>query len=119
MQGEDQYQERTPDLVGKIRAMREAAEKEMNRFTRVDDYDVRRVVGHGPTPAPLTVETPAPPSVADRPTRHGAKTNTLRLPLNLCLLPPSMATARRPNEARHSPGCSSAPQYRAGRFDAR
>ncbi len=42
---EDQYQERTPDLIAKVRQMREAAEKEMNRFSRLTDYDVRRVVG--------------------------------------------------------------------------
>ncbi len=48
MLSEDQYMERTPDLVAKIRKMREIAEKEMNRFTRVDDYDVRRVVGQKP-----------------------------------------------------------------------
>jgi hypothetical protein len=45
MLNEDQYMDRTPDLVAKVRKMREAAEKEMNRFTRVADYDVRRVVG--------------------------------------------------------------------------
>ena len=48
MLNEDQYMERTPDLVAKVRKMREAAEKEMNRFTRVADYDVRRVVGQKP-----------------------------------------------------------------------
>ena len=46
MLNEDQYLERTPDLVAKVRAMRKVAEKEMNRFTRVADYDLRRVVGH-------------------------------------------------------------------------
>jgi len=50
MLSEDQYMERTPDLVAKIRKLRETAEKEMNRFTRLADYDVRRVVGHGPKP---------------------------------------------------------------------
>ncbi|WP_260705109.1 hypothetical protein [Edaphobacter flagellatus] len=45
MLNEDQYMERTPDLIAKVRQMREAAEKEMNRFTRLADYDVRRVVG--------------------------------------------------------------------------
>ncbi len=48
MQNEDQYMERTPDLIAKVRQMREAAEKEMNRFTRLADYDVRRVVGQKP-----------------------------------------------------------------------
>lgn len=45
MLNEDQYMERTPDLIAKVRQMREAAEKEMNRFTRLADYEVRRVVG--------------------------------------------------------------------------
>jgi hypothetical protein len=66
MLNEDQYVERTPDFVAKVRAMRDAAQKEMNRFTRVADYDVRRVVGHGPTPAPASVETVPPPSVGER-----------------------------------------------------
>jgi hypothetical protein len=66
MQSEDQYLERTPDLVAKVRAMREAAEKEMNRFTRVADYDVRRVVGQGPRPAPVFAETVALAWVGER-----------------------------------------------------
>lgn len=48
MLNEDQYMERTPDLIAKVRQMREAAEKEMNRFTRLADYDVRRVVDQKP-----------------------------------------------------------------------
>jgi hypothetical protein len=66
MLNEDQYMERTPDLIAKVRALREAAEKEMSRFTRVADYDVRRVVGHGPTPAPASVETVPPPLARER-----------------------------------------------------
>jgi hypothetical protein len=66
MQSEDQYLERTPDLVAKVRAMREAAEKEMNRFTRAADYDVRRVVGHGPKASPVS-------PVVKRPKRSAAK----------------------------------------------
>jgi hypothetical protein len=58
MQSEDQYMERTPDLVVKIRELREIAEKEMNRFTRPSDYDVRRVAGHGPKTAPVTESRP-------------------------------------------------------------
>jgi len=49
--------ERTSDLVAKVRKMREAAEKEMNRFTRVADYDVRRIVGQKPKVVPVSVET--------------------------------------------------------------
>jgi hypothetical protein len=48
MQSEDQYLERTVDLLAKIRAMREAAEKEMNRFTRIADYEVRCGIGQKP-----------------------------------------------------------------------
>lgn len=73
MLNEDQYLERTPDLVAKVRAMRKAAEKEMNRFTRVDDYDVRRVVGHGPKPAPVSSETPSPSPASDRPKKSATK----------------------------------------------
>jgi hypothetical protein len=73
MQSEDQYMERNPDLVARIRAMREAAEKEMNRFTRVTDYDVRRVVGQKLRASPVSNE-PAPPSPAlERPKRSAAK----------------------------------------------
>jgi hypothetical protein len=78
MQSEDQYLERTPDLVAKVRAMREAAEKEMNRFTRVSDYDVRRVVGHGPTPAPVSVETVAAPPASERPKKSAAKSASVQ-----------------------------------------
>jgi len=65
MQSEDQYMDRTPDLVAKVRTLREAAEKEMNRFTRVADYDVRRVVGHGPKAVPVSDETVPPPPVEE------------------------------------------------------
>jgi methyl coenzyme M reductase gamma subunit len=73
MQSEDQYMERTPDLVAKVRAMRVAAEKEMNRFTRVADYDVRRVVGHRPQAAPVSDETVVPSSAAKRAKKGVAK----------------------------------------------
>jgi len=48
MHTDDSPIERTPDLVAKIRALRQQAEKEMDRFTGADDYDVRRVVGRKP-----------------------------------------------------------------------
>ncbi|MBB6146751.1 hypothetical protein HNQ77_004732 [Silvibacterium bohemicum] len=66
MQSEDQYLDRTPDLVAKVRAMREAADREMDRFTCVADYDVRRIVGHGPKAPPVS------PAV-ERPKRSVAK----------------------------------------------
>lgn len=76
MQSEDQYLERTPDLVAKVRAMREAAQKEMDRFTRVADYDVRRVVGHGPKPAPVFAETVASSPVIERPKKAADKSTS-------------------------------------------
>jgi hypothetical protein len=72
MQSEDQYLERTPDLVARVRAMREAAQKEMNRFTRVSDYDVRRVAGHGPKPA-VSTEAAVAPAAQERPRKSGGK----------------------------------------------
>jgi hypothetical protein len=73
MQSEDQYVERTPDLVTKIRAMREAAEKEMNRFTHAADYDVRRVVGQKPKASTVSVETVPPSAVVEPPKKSTAK----------------------------------------------
>ena len=73
MHSEDQYAERTPDLVAKIRAMREAAEKEMNRFTRVADYDVRRVIGQKPKASPVSLETAPSSPVGARPKKSAAK----------------------------------------------
>jgi hypothetical protein len=66
MGSEDQYVERTPDLVAKIRAMREAADKAMDRFRSVADYDVRRVVGQGAKPAPVSSETVSPCPASER-----------------------------------------------------
>jgi hypothetical protein len=73
MLNEDQYLDRTPDLIAKIRKMREAAEKEMSRFTRVADYDVRRVVGHGPKPAPVSADPVPPAPAGERPKKSAAK----------------------------------------------
>ena len=73
MQSEDQYIERTPDLVAKVRAMRQAAEKEMNRFTGVADYDVRRVVGQKPKLAPASVETLSASPASERPRKSATK----------------------------------------------
>jgi hypothetical protein len=57
MHVEDSPLERTPDLVAKIRALREQAEKDMDRFTNAADYDVRRVTGKKSKP-----EADAPPT---------------------------------------------------------
>lgn len=62
MLNEDQYMERTPDLIAKVRQMRETAVKEMNRFTRLADYSVRRVVGQK---TPDATEPVAPQAVIE------------------------------------------------------
>ena len=87
MLNEDQYMERTPDLVAKVRAMREVAEKEMNRFTRVADYDVRRVVGHGPKASPVSVETVPPPPAPERPKKSSAKAATAQTSIEFAPAP--------------------------------
>ena len=91
MHSEDQYAERTPDLVAKIRAMREAAEREMNRFTRVADYDVRRVVGQKPKASPVSGETvPLSPAV-ERPRRSTAKSASAQTSIEFAPAPTERA----------------------------
>jgi hypothetical protein len=80
MQSEDQYVERTPDLVAKIRAMREAAKTEMNRFTRVADYDVRRVVGQKPRATPVS-------PTSERPKKSAAKSATAQTSIQFAPAP--------------------------------
>jgi hypothetical protein len=87
MQSDDQYMERTPDLVAKVRAMREAAEKEMNRFTRVADYDVRRVVGQKPKASPVSIETVPPSPAVERPKRSAAKSSTTQTSIEFAPAP--------------------------------
>lgn len=83
MQSEDQYMERTVDLVAKIRAMREAAEKEMNRFTRVVDYEVRRGFGRKPKREPVSGGTAPPSSVRGRAKKAAAKSRIAQTSLPL------------------------------------
>lgn len=45
MVNDDEYFDRTPDLIERVRKLRGEAEKKMNRFARLADYDVRRLVG--------------------------------------------------------------------------
>jgi hypothetical protein len=63
---EDSPIERTPDLIAKIRALREQAEKEMDRFSDAADYDVRRVTGRRPKPQ---ASVPPPNAGKKRPGR--------------------------------------------------
>ncbi|MGB6131693.1 MAG: hypothetical protein WCC14_09015 [Acidobacteriaceae bacterium] len=87
MQTEDQYLDRTPDLVAKVRAMREAADREMDRFTRVADYDVRRVVGQGPKASPVSVETVPPSPAVERPKRSASKSSTAQTSIEFAPAP--------------------------------
>jgi hypothetical protein len=87
MLNEDQYIERTPDLVAKVRAMPVAAEKEMNRFTRVADYDVRRVVGQKPKVAPLSVETTEPSPPGPRSKKSAAKSTSAQITIEFARAP--------------------------------
>ncbi|MHB1958330.1 MAG: hypothetical protein ACYCO5_04790 [Acidobacteriaceae bacterium] len=45
MLSEDQYMERTPDLVAQIRKLREAAREQMDRFGKPEEYDVEILHG--------------------------------------------------------------------------
>ena len=77
MHTEDSPLERTPDLVAKIRALRQQAEKDMERFTNVADYDVRRVTGRKPRP-----ETEAPlPDTGKK--KRGKKTDQASIDFSL------------------------------------
>jgi hypothetical protein len=87
MLNEDQYIERTPDLVARVRKMREAAEKEMNRFTRMADYDVRRVVGQKPKATPVSVETALPSPASERPKKAAAKPASVQAELEFAPAP--------------------------------
>ena len=87
MLNEDQYMDRTPDLVAKVRKMREAAEKEMNRFTRVADYDARCVVGHGPKAAPVSAEIASPAPAVERPKRSATKSSTAQTAIEFAPAP--------------------------------
>lgn len=81
MLGEDQYIERTADIAAKVRAMREAAQKEMNRFTRLSDYDVRCVMGHGPKPAPVPAEVAAASPSSERHKKSAQKSVSVQAAL--------------------------------------
>jgi hypothetical protein len=87
MQSEGQYLDRTPDFVAKVRAMREAAEKEMNRFTRVADYDVRRVVGQKPKAAQVSVETAPASPATERPKKSAAKSTSAQTSIDFAPAP--------------------------------
>ena len=76
MHTEDQFFDRTPDLVAKVRAMREAADREMDRFICVADYDVRHVVGQGPKASPVSAEKAPPRAAPERAKKSASKSAT-------------------------------------------
>ena len=78
MLSEEQYMERTPGLIAEIRKLREAAEKEMNKFTRVADYDVCRIVGQKPKTPQVSEETPSPFPAGERTKKPVAKSATVQ-----------------------------------------
>jgi hypothetical protein len=94
----DEYLDRTPDLWAKVRAMREAADKEMDRFTRVSDYEVRRVVGQGPKPSPLSAETARPSRADERPNKQIGKSPSAQASIEF-LPAPAEHTDRGTHEA--------------------
>jgi hypothetical protein len=77
MQIDDSHLDHTPDLVAKIRKLREQAEKEMNKFTAVADYDVRRVAGQR-----AKVETPLEGPISSVSTGGRAKKKTSKLSID-------------------------------------
>ena len=91
MLNEDQYMERTSDLVAKVRKMREAAEKEMNRFTSVADYDVRRVVGQKPKVAPVSIETAEHSPAGARSKKSAAKSASAQITIEFAPAPAERA----------------------------
>lgn len=72
MQTDDPF-EHTPDLVSNIRLLREAAEKEMDKFTNVADYDVRRVIGQKPKAERREGATPPSTSAKGRAKKKPAR----------------------------------------------
>lgn len=76
MQIDDSHLDNTPDLIAKIRKLREAAEKEMNRFTSVADYDIRRVVGRKPKTEPWEAEPSSAAPVVGRVRKKTVKSST-------------------------------------------
>ncbi len=89
MLNEDQYMDRTPDLVAKVRAIRIAAEKEMNLFTRVSDYDVRRVVGQKTRAVSVLIETAPPSAINPRPKKSAARSATAQTSIEFAPAPPA------------------------------
>ncbi len=59
---EDPYDERSADLVARVRAAREAAERKMDAFGDAADYIVRKIQ---PSPAPAAAEAVAASPTAD------------------------------------------------------
>ena len=72
MHTEDSPVERTPDLVARVRALRQQAEKEMDRFTDAGDYDIRRVTGRKPKPEADVLPPPTGKKKRDKKTEQAS-----------------------------------------------
>jgi len=87
MLSEDQYMERTSDLVVKVRKVREAADKEMNRFTRVADYDARHSVGKKPKQTPQSGAELAPVKANGKSQKPSTQCDSRQLMLDIPSVP--------------------------------
>ena len=94
MLSEEQYMERTPGLIAEIRKLREAAEKEMNKFTRVADYDVCRVIGQKPKSPQVSEETPSPSLASERTKKPAAKSATAQTSIEFSSVPVTGSDSR-------------------------
>ncbi len=63
----DYEQEHSFDLVARVRAAREAAEREMQKFGKVSEYEVRKVYGQR---ADLNYDDESVPGLPDHPTQQ-------------------------------------------------
>jgi len=84
---EESLIERTPDLVTKIRALREQAEKQMNQFTCTDDYDVRRVTGKKPKVDSTEASAPATSMPTPAATKRKRGKSTEQAPIDFAQTP--------------------------------
>lgn len=78
----EQYLDHSFDLVARIRAAREAAEREMNKFGHVSEYEVRKIYGQQTNLTydedEVSVEPQRQPSAATERTNEGSPDESRR-----------------------------------------
>lgn len=57
MNVQEQYEDRTPDLIERIRKMRDAAQREMDKFGDPADYNTRVIIGQKKSAAKPSAHT--------------------------------------------------------------